>query len=160
MNQEEFFQTVLSELAEVKAASPELEKMPQGCMLAGFDVEMVKPLITLTHLCKNAKTQWSCQGHLNSRWNLAYIRFAEGNQAPTALVNQLSALGFTCGYMTPFADNPEVQIYVIRAFESNLTDPHQQNLLNKRFLKELNAFSDKLLEAMGYELKKNVIIKN
>lgn len=145
MTVEDFFKQALEELKRVKRDLPEAEKMPKGYLLAGIDIQLVKPIIVLNEIFK-AKTQWSCQGHLNSRWDLAYIRFQEGFEAPKALVSRLKDKGFVTGFMRPFEDKPEVEICIIRAFNHDeVVNQKDRVLKNQEFLKELNYFADEVI---------------
>lgn len=145
MNLADFFKQILSELKEVRETHPEAEKMPKGYLLEGIDIQLVKPIVVLNEIFK-ANTQWSCQGHLNSRWDLAYIRFKEGFEAPKALVSRLQDKGFVTGFMRPFEDKPEVEICIIRAFNHDeVVNQKDRVFKNQEFLKELNDFADKVI---------------
>ena len=135
---------ISQEYSYVKETQPETEKMPDHCFMPKFDIEIIKPVFILTEIFK-AKTQWSCQGHVDSKWDLAYIRFHEGFKAPESLIKKLEAKGFISGFAQPFVEHPEKKIFIMRAFNADVTNPAEKILRNKEFLHELNLWSDSII---------------
>ena len=151
----DFFNKIEDDIKLVREKHPEVEKMPEGYIFAGCDIELVRPIAVINEVFQN-KTQWSCQGHSDSRWDLAYIRFQEGHEAPKELVKRLKEKGFIAGYAQPFNDKPEVKVFIIRAFNHDeVSCPNKRMQKNKEFLKELNEFANLIINPMISKKEKN-----